>query len=141
MIRTLFTAAALSALMATAACSDREDDVVQAPAPGAAPAPVSETRANTATTAAAVALGMTHQQLEDADLISGDNLDMGDVETLVLDQAGQVTHVVIELEGPGDRRVSVPIDQLSSIKRNNDDVDLTTTLTGPQLSAMPVWTQ
>lgn len=67
--------------MALAACGDnRTDDVVQAPASGAQPAPVTENRADLATTNAALAFGMSRQQLEDADLIAADNTDLGDVE-------------------------------------------------------------
>jgi len=134
--------AALSAAALTAtACSDTTDDVVQAPAPGEAPAPVSETRADVATTQTAVAMGMTRQQLEDADVLSSTNTKLGEVETLVLDPAGQATHIVVELEGPGDPKVVVPIDQLRSIAQNNGtDVDLTTNLTAAQLQALPAWT-
>ena len=132
------TAAALL-LMGAAACSDREDDVVQAPAPGQPLAPVTETRADAATQQAALAFGMTRQQLEDADLVSPQRTDLGDVETLILDASGTVTHIVIELEGPGDREVVVPVGQLSSIVLNDADPDLTTTLTAADLAGMPVY--
>jgi hypothetical protein len=138
---TWLTAAVLTlALAPVAACSDREDEVVQTPTPGAAPEPVSETRAEVATTSAALAFGMTREQLEDADLLSSTNTDLGDVETLVLDPAGQLTHVVVELEGPGDRKVAVPLADLSSVALNNAaSVDLTTRLTAAELSALPAW--
>jgi len=125
---------------AVAACSDRQDEVVQAPAPGAAPEPVSESRAEVAEASAALAFGMTREQLEDADLLSSNNTDLGDVETLVLDPAGQLTHVVVELEGPGDRKVAVPLTDLSSVALNDAaSVDLTTRLSAVQLSALPRW--
>lgn len=132
------TAAALL-FVGVAACSDREDDVVQAPAPGQPLAPVTETRADAATQQAALAFGMTRQQLEDADLVSPQRTDLGDVETLILDASGTVTHIVIELEGPGDREVVVPVGQLSSIALNDADPDLTTTLTAADLAGMPVY--
>ena len=139
MTRLMLTACSV-ALLGLAACGDNtDDDVVQAPAPGAAPAPVSETRAETAQTAAAVALGMSRDELEDADVISSDNTDLGDVETLVLNAGGQVESIVVELEGPGDRHVVVPIGQLTSLTRG-DDKDLTTTLTAAELAALPAWT-
>jgi hypothetical protein len=139
-IRLTAAAALVLGLAPMAACSDREDDVVQAPAPGAAPEPVSETRADAATASAALAFGMTREQLEDADLLSSTNTDLGDVETLVLDPAGQLTHVVVELEGPGDRKVAVPLADLSSVALNNAaSVDLTTRLTAAELSALPQW--
>lgn len=122
------------------ACSDRDDDVVQPPAPGAAPEAVTETRADTALTSAAVAMGMTRQELEDADVLSADNTDLGDVETLVLDAAGTLTGVVVELEGPGDPRVVVPVEQLTSVTSADGSKDLTTALTAAQLQALPAWT-
>lgn len=122
------------------ACSDRGDEVVQPPAPGAAPEAVTETRADTAMTGAAVAFGMTRQELEDADVLSTDNTDLGDVETLVLDAAGALTGVVVELEGPGDPKVVVPVDQLTSTTSVDGSKDLATTLSAAQLQALPAWT-
>ncbi len=140
--KTLMISIAASGLLAAAACSDNtDDDVVQPPAPGAAAEPVSEQRAQTAQTSAALAFGMTREQLEDADLMSAEMTDLGDVETLVLDGSGRLTHVVIELEGAGDRKVALPIADVSSIARNNGALkDLSTTLTAAQLAAMPQWT-
>ena len=84
---------------------------------------------------------MSRQQLEDADLLSAANTDLGDVESLVLDASGKLTHVVIELEGPGDVKVQVPVDQVRGLARNNSaDKDLTTDLTAQQLAALPRWT-
>jgi len=134
------TAVVALSMAGLVACSDRDDDVVQPPAPGAAPEPVTETRADTALTTAAVAMGMTRQELEDADVLSADNTDLGDVETLVLDAAGTLTGVVVELEGPGDPRVVVPVDQLTSISSADGSKDLTTALTAAQLQALPAWT-
>ena len=126
---------------AAAACSDRDDDVVQAPAPGATPAPLPDRQADAAATNAALAFGMSRQQLEDADLIAADNTDLGDVEALVLDASGKLTHLVVELDGPGDVKVQVPVDQVRSLARNNGaDKDLTTDLTAQQLAALPRWT-
>lgn len=138
MTRLMLTACSVAVLGLTACGNNTDDDVVQAPAPGAAPAPVSETRAETAQTAAAVALGMSREELEDADVISSDNTDLGDVETLVLNAGGQVESIVVELEGPGDRHVVVPIGQLTSLTRG-DDKDLTTTLTAAELADLPAW--
>ena len=137
MIRTFAPTLAL-ALFALGACSDNEPDAVQTTAAGTTQA-VSETAAQTAATSAALALGMTRDELEDADLLSATETDLGDVETLVLDAGGQVTAFVVELEGPGDPKVVVPLDQVTSMRRG-DDVDLTTTLTAAQLQALPVWT-
>jgi hypothetical protein len=140
--KTVMISLAAAGLLAAAACSDNtDDDVVQPPAPGAAAEPVTEQRAETAQTAAALAFGMTRQQLEDADLMSADFTDLGDVETLVLDAGGQLTHVVVELEGPGDRKVALPIADVSSVAANDGRTkDLSTTLTAGQLAALPEWT-
>lgn len=138
-MKRLTSLAAVLCLVGAAACSDRNDDVVQAPAPNAAPQPVSETRADAATTSAALAFGMTREQLEDADLLSEANTDLGDVETLVLDAQGRLTHIVVDLEGPGDLEVVVPVGDLSSVDRNGEK-DLTTQLTLAQLQALPAWT-
>lgn len=103
---------------------------------------MTENRADLATTNAALAFGMSRQQLEDADLISADNTDLGDVEVLVLDASGKLTHIVVELDGSGDVKVQVPVDQVRSLARNNGaDKDLTTDLTAQQLAALPRWTQ
>ncbi len=141
MIRTVFLSAAAVSLLAVAACSDTTDDVVQAPAPGAAPAPVTEAQAETAQATAALAFGMTRQELEDADLVSANYTDLGDVDTLVLDANGTLTHVVIELEGPGDHKVALPIDQVRGIAHDDGKfTDVTTDLGAAQLAAMPEWT-
>ena len=134
----LFLAASALALMSVAACDNTNDDVVQAPSPGAAPVAVSDTQAQTAQTTAALAFGMTRAELEDSDVLSPDNTDLGDVETLVLNAAGDVESIVVELEGPDDREVLVPVAQFSSIAQG-DDKDLTTTLTAAELAALPVW--
>ena len=141
MFRPALLTAAAASLLAIAACSDKTDDVVQPPAPGAAPEPVTETRAAATETATALAFGMTRAQLEDADLVSSDYTDLGDVETLVLDAAGTLREVVIELEGPGDRKVAVPITSIRGAARDNGAFrDLTTELTAAQLAALPEWT-
>lgn len=139
---TRLTLATLGLLaLGAAACSDREDDVAMAPAPGAAPVAVPEQVAEAATGAAALAFGMTREQLEDADLRSLDNTDLGDVETLVLDANGTLTHVVVELEGAGDRKKVVPLDQLGvGAQVDGSSKDLTTNLTAAQLAALPDWT-
>jgi hypothetical protein len=128
----------LSAL-AVAACGSPEPDAVEA-TPGAAPVPVTDTRADTAATQTALALGLTRSELEDADLLAPEPAftDLGDVETLVLDAGGQVTGLVIDLEGV-DKDVVVPIGDVTSLRRDNE-VDLTTTMTAAQLQALPAYT-
>ncbi|WP_425984921.1 hypothetical protein [Brevundimonas sp. TWP1-2-1b1] len=139
MNRLIPLAAVLCLTGAVAACSDRDDDVVQAPAPGAAPVALPDQQADTAATNAALAFNMTRDQLEDADLYSRADVDLGDVETLVLDASGALTHLVIELEGPGDMKVQVPVADVAPLDRNGDR-DLVTDLTAGQLQALPAWT-
>ena len=139
MNRLIPLAAALCLTGAVAACSDRDDDVVQAPAPGAAPVALPDQQADTAATNAALAFNMTRDQLEDADLYSRADVELGDVETLVLDASGALTHLVIELEGPGDMKVQVPVADVAPIDRNGDR-NLVTDLTAGQLQALPTWT-
>jgi hypothetical protein len=139
---TRFTATSLAPILALslglglAACGDNStDDVVQIPAPGAEAAPVTQARADTATTQTAVALGMTSAQLEDADLLSAQRTKLGEVERLVLDANNTVTHLVIDVEGPADD-VLIPLSQVTSITIDGD-TDLQTALTAAEVAALP----
>lgn len=138
MTRLLVPALSL-ALLGLAACGDNETAAVEA-TPNAAPTEVSETRADTAASAAALALGLSRAQLEDADLVgpAPDHTDFGDVEILVLDASGQVTGLVIDLEGM-DKDVVVPIADVTSLRRGAE-IDLTTAMTQAQLQALPAYT-
>ena len=126
-------------LLGLAACGSPEPDAVEA-TPGGEPVAVSDTRADTAVTQTALALGLTRAELEDADLLAPEPAltDLGDVETVVLDASGQVTGLVIDLEGV-DKDVIVPIGSVTSLRRGTE-VDLTTTLTAAQLLALPAYT-
>lgn len=139
MKRLLLLPVAACALIGAAACSN-EPDAVEATSPGAAPVVVSENRADTAATSAALALGMTREELEDADLVSSapNFTDLGDVETLVLDATGQVTGLVVDLEGV-DTDVIIPVGQVTSTRRGNE-IDLATTMSQAQLQALPIYT-
>ena len=135
----LFLLPVLSLSMIGLAACGNDPDAVQE-TPGGAPVAVSETRAETAATQTALALGLTRDELEDADLLSPEPAyaDLGDVETLVLDASGQVTGLVVDLEGV-DKDVVVPIAAVTSLRRGNE-VDLTTTMTAAQLQALPAYT-
>lgn len=133
-----FLAASALAFMCVAGCDSRNDDVVQAPATGAAPVAVSDMQAQTAQTTAALAFGMTRDELEDADVRAADNTDLGDVEALVMNAAGELESIVVELEGPGDREVLVPIGRFTALQQG-DDKDLATTLSAAELAALPIW--
>lgn len=138
-MRRLLALAAASLAVGAAACSDRDDDIVQQPSPGAPAVPVAAGQAEAAANQAALALGMTRKQLEDANLVSRANVELGEVETLVVDAGGALTHLVVELEGPGDVRVIVPVADVAPIDRNGGK-DLVTDLTLAQLQALPAWT-
>ena len=143
MNRLAMTAVAALGLMTLGACSDSTDDVVQVPAPGAAPVAVTEQAADTATSRAAIAFGMSREQLEDADIHGADNIDLGDVDGLVLDAGGQLTQLVVELEGPGDIKVLVPVGDVRAAPvptNGSNDRELLTTLTAEQLGRLPRWT-
>ena len=139
---TRLTLAALGLLaLGAAACSEREPDVAIAPAPGAEPVAAPEAVAEIATGATALALGMTREELENAKLMSLNNTLLGDVETLVLDADGALTHVVVELEGPGGLHKTVPLVNLGVGEQvDGSSKDLTTDLTAAQLTALPDWT-
>lgn len=128
-----------TAALALAACGDnRTDDVVQAPAAGGAAQPVTEQQADTATAETALALGMTRKALEDADLVSAAGVQLGEVESLLMDAQGKVTHLIVEVEGQNDVKVQLPIDKVTAYTApNSTDQDLKTDLTPAELVALP----
>ena len=135
LITTLMTGAVL---LGVAACDNRTDDVVQTPNGGGVAQPVTNEQADLATAQTALALGMTRKELEDADLVSPQGVDLGDIESLVMDASGQVTHLVVDLDGPGDVNVLLPIGQVQAqVSADGRDKDLKTTLTIAELTALP----
>jgi hypothetical protein len=132
---TLICAAGAVALMA-AACSDNTQEPAVPPADEAnttmtdpmAPAPSATTGGMT--------LGMTNQQLEDADIVSADGTDLGDVERVITDASGAVTGLAVSLDGR-DGHVVVPVDGLTPTA----DGDVQTTMTAEALAALPAWTE
>ena len=130
-------AAASVAVLALAACSDADDDVVQPSGQ-----PVTAAAAGTAQTEAAVAFGLTRRQLEDADLVGADGTDLGDVETLVLDASGRPAQLVIDLDGVDDKDVALPLADFRAAPANAPGRagDITTDMTAAQLAALPAWT-
>ncbi len=138
-MRSMTLILASTAALALAACGDnRTDDVVQAPAAGGAAQPVTEQQADTATAETALALGMTRKALEDADLVSGAGVQLGEVESLLMDAQGKVTHLIVELEGQNDVKVQLPIDKVTAYTApNSTDQDLKTDLTSAELVALP----
>ena len=132
----LLTAAAAIALLGVAACSDRDDNVVQAPE-GMTPTEQTAEPVPGDVGANVTALGMNRDELEDADLVSAEGEDLGDVEAIIIDDTGAVTGFAIDLEG-SDRDVVIALDQVTALDRDGDK-DLQTALTAQELGALPVW--
>lgn len=127
-----------AALMAVGACGDNTtDDVVQAPAAGGVAQPVSEETAKAVETQTALALGLTRNELEAADIVSSAGVDLGDVESLVIDARNTVTHLVVEVDGPEDVKVLLPIEKVAVHVQGNGDKDLKTDMTVTELLALP----
>ena len=83
------------------------------------------------------ALGMTEEELLDADLVTADGTDLGDIVAVRRDEAGAVTGLVIELEDTDpDRWVEVPMDGLTT-RPDGDDMDVQTGMSAEDLSALP----
>lgn len=126
------------AVLALAACDNTTDDVVRAPAPDLPPERVTNAEAKAAETEAAVALGMTRKALEDADIVNAAGQDLGDVERLVTNSTGTVTHLVVEIDGPNDVEVLLPIAQVKAQTRTDGrSPDLVTELSATDLAALP----
>ena len=135
-MKSWFLAVAAAAAVIMAGCSDRSDDAARSPEAGAPAVPSAEAQH---ADQAVLAMGMTRQQLENADLVSRANVELGEVDAVVLDQYGALTHLVIALEGPGAVKVVAPVADVAPIDRNGDR-DLVTDLTLAQLHALPAWT-
>ena len=119
------------------ACSEPEDTTT---------VPADETTAGDAMTptdddmAGGMTLGMTNAQLEDADVVSADGTDLGDVERVVTDDSGQVTGLAVEVEGAAEGEyVLLPIAGLTT-RADGMDNDVQTTMTIEDLRALPAWT-
>lgn len=136
-VRFTLTAVAAASLLGVAACGDNSSDVVQAPE-NAPPTAGTVQPVPDATADQVSALGMNRSQLEDADLFSSDRTKLGEVEAVIVDASNAVTGFAIDVEGPGDVYVVLPIDQ-ATLLHVGDDRDLQTTLTAEQLRALPAW--
>lgn len=83
------------------------------------------------------ALGMTEEELLDADLVTADGTDLGDIGAVRRDAAGAVTGLVVELEDTDpDRWVEVPMDGLIA-RPDGDDMDVQSGMSAEDLSALP----
>ena len=82
-------------------------------------------------------LGMTEEQLLDADLVDADGNDLGDVELVERNAMRTVTGLVIELEGSDPERfVTVRLRDLEAVP-DGDEMNVRTTLSAGQLAALP----
>lgn len=105
------------------AAADRMEDNAEANAAAAGPTPV--------------ALGLSEAQLLDANLVGANNVELGDVNSLVRGPSGAVEGLVVEVEDSNpERHVQVPITGLTVVTRGTD-TDLSTTMTREQLAALP----
>lgn len=134
MTRSLILAVSVAALLA--ACSEQKKEPAPVVEPAAAPTPAAATAGLTRDEP--VALGLTVAQLEDADLLSSNGSDLGDVERVDVDSAGKVTGLIVAPTGPGERWVRLPLAGLT-IKADGDDHDVVTTMTWEEVKALPAW--
>lgn len=85
----------------------------------------------------AAALGLSETQLLEADLVTADGTDLGDVEQVRRNAAGAVEGFLVEVENSDpDRYVMVSLDGLTT-RVDGDDTDLQTSMTAAELAAMP----
>jgi hypothetical protein len=131
-----FTAAASAPLiaLALAACgsgADREADAVEDRIE-------EQAQANAAAAGNAVAaLGLTERQLLDADLVTADGQDLGDIEQVRRGSDNAVSGLLVEIEDSNpDRYVVVPLAGLTT-RASGNDTDLQTTMTAAELKALP----
>jgi hypothetical protein len=122
----IFIAAPLCLL---AACSDKNE---------AAEERLEKASETSATVAGPVpaALGLSEAQLLDADLVNINGKELGEVAQVLRDSDQKVDRLLVELEGPGDRYVHVPILGLKPVVKGSD-TDLQTTMTKERLVALP----
>ena len=86
---------------------------------------------------AVAALGLTEAQLIEADLVTADGTDLGDVEQVRRGADGMVEGLLVSIEDSDpDRYVVVPLAGLTTRLRGGD-TDLQTTMIAQDLAALP----
>jgi hypothetical protein len=80
--------------------------------------------------------GWSYDTLEDADVVGPDGSELGEVEAVLANAAGQVVAVAVELEEDDDREVVLELAN-SEAAGSSDDMDLRTSLSLEQLRALP----
>ncbi len=88
------------------------------------------------------ALGLTHHQLEDADLVDARGKEIGEIERVVVDASGKITGLIVELDQRDpkpDRHVQIPLAGLKAVPEARDpgDFNIQTTQTLAALLALP----
>lgn len=85
------------------------------------------------------ALGLTERQLLDADLLTRDGTELGDVEQVRRNASGEVSTLLIEIEDSDpDRYVEVPLTGLTPTEGGIfGDTDLQSDMTAQDLAALP----
>lgn len=91
--------------------------------------------------AQAVALGLTLDQLEDADLIDGSGREIGEVERVVTGADGRVIGLIVELDERDptpDKLVQIPLDGLKAVpERGGGGHDIQTRQSKAELMKLP----
>lgn len=87
------------------------------------------------------ALGLTRAQLEDADLIDANGVDIGDVEYAIADSGGRVVALAIEVdrrEPRPDKLVNIPLQDLRAVPEPHDpgDFDIVTAMSADEVAAL-----
>ncbi len=84
-----------------------------------------------------IALGLTREQLEDADILDATGREIAEVEQVVMDSSGKVTGLLVEIDDTDpDRNVTIPLDGLVVVEQGHDR-NLRGPLTRDQLLAKP----
>ncbi len=92
-----------------------------------------------------VALGLTRLQIEDADLVDINGREIGEVERLVMDAGGNVTHLIVEIDQNDpkpDHLVQIPLTGLAAVPDPDDkgEFDVQTRQGVAELLALPATT-
>ncbi len=87
-------------------------------------------------------LGLTAEQLDDADLLDPQGREIGEVENVMLGPKGDVVGVVVEIDQRSpkpDRRVQVELTSLQAVPDPTDpgEFNVQSSLTRDQLLALP----
>lgn len=123
------------------ACSDNDASRTQVVTDEPTAATPAGANASTTTSAPVVALGLTMDQLGDADILDASGVEIAEVERVVTDASGTVTGLLVEIEDSDpDRYVTIPLEGLTVVQ-DGDDQDLRGNLTRQQLLGMPAAAQ